>query len=302
MKIKTLTIGDITSKSLLYYDEKRIQECLGICNYLKIDFLPLIGKTEYAERIGETYTIKKIEENISISEYKHLLTNEVREKLTKAKHNVVFVIEGQVIKGVLHISDLNKNIVLQALQHDLLTFERNLRQWFLLNEISNEQIISFFKERSNRKEGFQYWKRQFEEFESMRHKGELDRFGELQHFNLSHLLDFGNSSISNNLFSTKETVESNETGIEVRKLILELRNNAMHAKDNIDTKSDLQIHSVSSLDKLFKYLDTFISKFEYLESLIHSHSRHVKAIELDNASKLTIIGEHYPNAIEYFIK
>jgi hypothetical protein len=303
MHIKSLLIDEICTKSLLYYDENKIQECIGVCEYLEIDYLPVAGTFKYAEKDKGNFKLSKIRPGIGIPSFQRVLDRETRQKLTRAKHNVLFVHEGQVVKGVVHISDFNKNAVLQAIQHDMLAFERNLRHWYLLNEIDNNTLLGFFRQKSAGKRNAAYWKAQLEVFINLQQQGHLARYSELQHFNLSHLLDFGNSSASTKLFVTNDIVEMDTTTrSEARKIIIELRNNAMHARDSIDTKNIQEIHTAAELKRFYIRIDTFIRKYEELEEKIHGHEKHKRAVILENSGKLTIIGQHYPNAIEYFIK
>jgi hypothetical protein len=307
MKIKSLFVRDISSKSLLYYDENRASECQGICDYLRIDFLPLIGEYRYAERSKGAFRIGEMGECMRIGEFALIFSEEFLIRLSNAKHHVLFVTEGRVIKGVVHVSDFNRNIVLQSIQHDVLDFERNLRQWLLLNNVTNDSILAFFEYQLNsNKRGkgkLQFWQRQIDEFNSKKEQGILEKFGQLQHFNLSHLLQFAKSSFSNKLFFTGELVElSGKMESPIYQVILDLRNAAMHAKDSIDFQKESGVHTIDQLQDFYKSINTFISKFEELEQKILSHEKHKRALILDNASKLQIIGEHYPDAIEFFIR
>lgn len=307
MKIKSLFVRDISSKSLLYYDENRASECQGICDYLRIDFLPLIGEYKYAERSKGAFRIGELEEGMRVGEFALIFSEEFLTRLSKAKHHVLFVTEGRVIKGVVHVSDFNRNIVLQSIQHDVLDFERNLRQWLLLNNVTNDSILAFFEYQLNsNKRGkgkLDYWQKQIDEFEGKKKSGVLDKFGQLQHFSLSHLLQFANSSYSSHLLDTRNGIElSSGSKSTISQIILDLRNSAMHGKDSIDFQTESGVHTIDQLQDFYKSINTFISKFEELEQKILSHEKHKRALILDNASKLQIIGEHYPDAIEFFIR
>jgi hypothetical protein len=298
MKIKSITVGEICSTYLIYFDSEKTQECAGVCSHLGVDYLPLIGSKYYAEFNSGKFEESLISQEISVSKYTQILEDEFSKKLSSAKHNVLFVFDGKVLCGVIHISDLNRNLVINALQNDFLSFERNLRQFYLLNGVSNQSIINFFDYRA--KKGSDHYKKKFNDYTSDDKKEELKKFGELQHFYLNDLLLFGNSNFSSKLFVTNEM--DNRLNRPNDEIINSLRNSVMHAKDSIDTKTDLNLNSEKNLNEFKIKVNVFVNAFERLDFALKSNSNYIKAIKLDNFSKLQIIGEHFPNAIEFFIK
>lgn len=303
MRTKSLIVADVSSKSLLYFDSSRLTECARICDYLKIDYLPIIGEYKYAERKGKSFEEQQLNNSMQLSEYVVLFDAAVCDKIADATHNVLFVVEGEVVKGVLHISDFNRNTVLQAIQHDFLTFERNLRQLLLLNEVSNETLLTFFQYKAQKSKSVEYWKGQENAYLLKRSSGELDNFSELQHFTLRHLLEYASSSFSSKVFDLNETINLQSAVKKSELSILsDLRNLVMHAKDSINMKSGNVLNSISQLRDFYIAISVFKRSFERLEFLIGAHPKHKRAIQLDNSSKLTIIDEHYPNAINFFIK
>jgi hypothetical protein len=294
MKIKSLTVGDITSQNLLYYEASCEKECLGICDYLNIDLLPLIGQSKYAERDGNKFIVKPIGENVCISPFVSILDNQFRRRLNSAMHNVVFVVDGKITKGVVHISDLNRNEIIHAIQQDYLLFERNLRHLLQLNDLTNKDVLDFMASRSQKVSNKEYWKGQYDSYSSLLKRKNIEHRSDLQLFNLSHLLEFGNSELGRYVFPISSAEE--------KKAITDLRNKVMHAKDSIDLSNSYELQTAKQLNNFFKNLEIFIKYYELAEEKINSHTKHCRAIILDNASKLKIIGDHYPNAIEYFIR
>jgi hypothetical protein len=211
---------------------------------------------------------------------------------------VLFVFDGQILVGVIHLSDLYRNVFTNALQHDFLAYERNLRQYYLLYGVNNEHIIDYFKYKAIK--GVAHFDERYKTYTSKIRNDELKKYGELQHFYLSDLLMFGNSSFSQRIFKTNgfdELLKQDHLNV-----IISFRNNAMHAKDSIDTKLDLKVSSEHSIIEFFHKIKIFIKSYEELDFLLHSNKRYVEATALSNAGKLQIIWEHFPNAIEYFIK
>ncbi len=294
MKIKSLTVGDITSQNLLYYEASCEKECLGVCDYLNIDLLPLIGLAQYAERERNVFKIKPIDENTSISPFVSILDKQFRSRLIIAKHNVVFVVDGKITKGVVHISDLNRNGITQAIQQDYLLFERNLRHLLKLNEFTYRDLLAFMESMTQKGNSKEYWRGQFDSYSSIFKKKTIEHQSDLQLFNLSHLLEFGKSELGRNVFPISTSGE--------KKSLIDLRNKVMHAKDSIDLSNAYEIQTAQQLNKFYEAIEIFIKYYELLDEKICSHDKHCRAIVLDNTSKLKIIGDHYPNAIEYFIR
>ena len=66
------------------------------------------------------------------------------------KHNVLFVYTANVLKGIVHFADYNRNIVLKRIQDDMLNFEMNLRECLVLNGKTNQSIIEYLEYRFNK--------------------------------------------------------------------------------------------------------------------------------------------------------
>ncbi len=294
MKIKSLTVGDITSQNLRYYDSSCEKECLGVCDYLNIDLLPLIGQAQYAERQKNIFIVKQIDDETRISPFVSILDHQFRRRLNIARHNVVFVVDGKIIKGVVHISDLNRNGIIQAIQQDYVLFERNLRHLLQLNEFTNLDVLEFMASLAEKSVNRKYWQGQFDSYSSILKEKKKEGHSDLQLFNLSHLLEFSNSELGRFVFPISTPGE--------KKQLTDLRNKVMHAKDSIDLSNNHEIHTAQQLNKFYNTVEVFIRYYELLEEKICAHVKHCRAIILDNASKLKIIGDHYPNAFEYFIR
>lgn len=121
-----------------------------------------------------------------------------------------------------------------------------------------------------------------------------------QIFDLKDLLDFGNSSMSNKLLPAS-TIKINDKNISEINLITSLRNIAMHGKNPVERDQQSSVYSLDSLRYLFTALKT-LETFTYrVEKLISDHPDHKKSVLMDNRSKLEIIHQHHPKALNYFI-
>ena len=140
-----LTFEDIMQTNVLYYDPVAEAACHDICNHLKIDNMPGIDGRHYYELVNRNFEKRKIEAIHKVSINDNLISAELFEKFKANRHNVLFVFEEDVFRGVVHISDYNRDIVLQNIQDDILSFERKLRQLILLNGFTNKHMLRYYE-------------------------------------------------------------------------------------------------------------------------------------------------------------
>jgi hypothetical protein len=299
MNYNKLTFGDIMQSKILYYDPDLEEACLDICNTLHIDNMPAIDGRNYYERNKNKF--KKL-----IIEPKHLLYVDENifdlhliNKFRSNKHNVLFVFEGSVIKGIVHICDYNQDVVIQAIQDDILVFERNLRQWLILNGFNNKHMLEFYDHMIKTDlKGRDHWESRLKYAQNK--EKEMKSFSEFQLFEFSDLIEFANSEKSKRCFllQAPDFAGSRYLGKEVLK---NLRNLAMHGKNPVKFISGSDIYHIGSLENLFNQLDYFKHQLSRLMLLIRNHDDYIKSIRMDNKNKLQIIHDHHPKAIWYFI-
>src|SRR5690606_20096266 len=184
-------------------------------------------------------------------------------------------------------------------QDDVLAFERKMRQYLFLKNFRNEDMLDYFKYRSEKDE---YSRRYFEGriHRLEKRKEEISQLGEFQMFDLKDLLEFGNDPQSNRLFEYKK-IDVNGKSLYESTMVNSLRNMAMHGKNPIEMDEESSVYSIESLEYLFKALN-ILEAFTYrIEKLIADHEDYQKSVRMDNRSKLNIIYEHHPKALNYFI-
>ncbi len=125
MKHLNLTFENIMQSSILYYDKKSEEACYDICRYLQIDNMPAIDGTHYYEQETGIFTQKSITIDHSISVSSSIFRQEIIPQFEVNRHNVLFVFEEDVMMGVVHICDYNRDIVLQYIQDDILSLNEN---------------------------------------------------------------------------------------------------------------------------------------------------------------------------------
>ena len=299
MQHKKLNFEDISQKNILYYDEELEEACLNICNSLRIHNMPAYDSLHYYELEDKTFSKKEIDSTVRLLTQDPIFDETLLKKFKSNRDSVLFVFKGEVLNGIVHFSDYNQTKVLQAIQDDVLTFERRMRQYLFLKNYRNEDMIDFFRYRAEKySRSREFYSEKIEILE--KRADEMNQLGEFQVFDLRDLLQFGNSSYSDKLFPS-ETIELNNKNINEINLVTSLRNMAMHGKNPVEKDEESSVYSIESLRYLFTALRT-LEDFTYrIEKLIDGQEDYRKSLIMDNRSKLEIIHEHHPQALNYFI-
>lgn len=299
MKHLKLTFGDIAQTGILYYDKEVEKACFNICETLKIDNMPDYDSEHYYVLEDGQFTKKEIEPENKLNREDRIFDKALIEKFKSNKHNVLFVFKGRVLMGIVHFADYNQTIVLQAIQDDVLTFERKMREYLFLKGYRNEDMLKYFKHRAEQNENAKrFYEGRLSQLE--RRQDELNQVGEFQLFSLKDLLEFGNDSQSENLF-TSSSIQIEDKNIREIHLVNNLRNMAMHGKNPVEINEGTSVYSMESLAYLFLSLNT-LKKFTYrIEKKISEHEDYQKSVQMDNRSKLEIIYKHHPKALSYFM-
>lgn len=300
MNYLKLTFEDIMQKKILYYDKEVETACFDICNTLKIDNLPCYNSKSYYELIDGNFIEKQIEENQKLNLNDRIFEDTKIQQFNNNKHNVLFVYDGNILKGIVHFADYNKNVVLKRIQDDVLNFEFNLREFLVLNGKSNNDIIEYYshsllneKKERNKK----HFERRLNFLTSK--VNEMSNLGPFQLCDLSDLMDYCNSSFSGNIFKFENHFDfDNKSG---NHIIGPLRNMVMHGKNPIEKDNDSSIFSIESLNRFNKSLKILKYYNSKLEELIYNNEDYQLSVKLENQNKLTIIHEHHPRALKYFI-
>ena len=299
MQHKKLNFEDISQKNILYYDEELEEACLNICNSLRIHNMPAYDSRHYYELQEGTFHKIEIDPTVKLLTQDPIFDDSLLKKFKSNRDSVLFVFKGEVLNGIVHFSDYNQTKVLQAIQDDVLTFERRMRQYLFLKNYRNKDMIDFFHYRAEKySRSKDFYAEKIEILE--KRADEMNQLGEFQVFDLRDLLQFGNSSFSDKLFPS-DTIDLNDKKIDEIKLVTSLRNMAMHGKNPVEKDQESSVYSIESLRYLFTALNS-LQDFTYrIEKLISSQEDYRKSVVMENRSKLEIIHEHHPQALNYFI-
>ena len=299
MKHLKLNFGDIAQSGILYYDKEVEKACLKICESLNIDNMPDYDSEHYYELENGQFQRKLIEPENRLKAGDRIFDDFLIKKFDADTNNVLFVFKGEVLVGIVHFSDYNQTQVLHAIQDDVLTFERKLRQYLFLKNFRNEDMLNYFRYRAGKNEhSKRFYEGRLHQLD--KRKEELNQLGEFQMFDLKDLLEFGNDSQSNRLFEYKK-VDLNGKSMYESTLVNSLRNMAMHGKNPVELDEETSVYSIESLKYLFTALN-ILEAFTYrIEKLIDDHEDYQKSVRMDNRSKLEIIYQHHPKALSYFM-
>lgn len=292
-----LTFENIMQSKILYYDKDAQEACIDICDYLQIDNMPALDGCHFYEKSDEVFIQKSIDANHRLAVHKNICDSDLLAKFKENKHNVMFAFDESVLQGIVHISDYNRDIVLQAIQDDILSFERKLRQLILLNAKKNIDMRAYFEYKvvnSKKDRDKSFYENKVKAYDNKVH--EINSLGQFQLFDFSDIMDFASSSFSDKIHSFG-LYESKNGAEELKKL----RNLAMHGKNPVSIDHETSIFSLDSLKQLFDSLMILRKEYSAISLKIRQHPDFQKSIKLENLSKLDIIHNHHPKALEYFL-
>jgi hypothetical protein len=307
MEFEKLTFGDIMQSGILYFDREHEQACRNICETLRITNLPDIDGEHYHEYSNGEFTKLTISPDHRLAVSQRIFDEGILERFEANGHNVFFVFEGLTLRGIVHMSDYNRNIVLQRIQDDLLRYERMLRQWFRTHELKNQDMLDMFRQKyekykeewaqisvesskkKDRESSMNIWEGKLIAFD--RKKKKIAQDSDFIHFEFRDLLEFA-QHITDNSYTLPNNRYINELG--------DLRNTAMHAKDPVTMSTD-RIYSLSDFKNLFRRVNMLRTEHDKLQHLSRVHPTQMRSMELENRFKLEIITNHHPKALNYFL-
>lgn len=300
MEHQKLTFADIAQKNILFFDRNEEKACLNICKTLRIDNMPDYDSLHFHELEGEEFVQKKILEEHKLSFKDRIFNDELITQFANNKHNVLFVFKGDVLIGIVHFSDYNQTKVLQAIQDDVLAFERRMRQLLFLAGFRNKDMLNYFEKRAEQNENSRsFYRGRISVLENR--LDEMNQLGEFQLYSLKDLMEFSNDHPGEDLLKSNN-IEVNGKQWQEIKLINDLRNMAMHGKNPIEMEEGTHVFSTKSLNKLFQSLRALRRLTYRIEKLISDNPDYRKSVEMENRSKLHIIDKHHPKALNYFLR
>lgn len=248
-----LTIREIQTSELLYYDPAYGRAGYEFCQNRDIDCLPSLDNPFlFYRRNDETqdFEAEELVEGRCISAHQSIFYPQLLERLRT--YHILFVIDDDELCGVVHFADYNKQVVSNFLYTCLANYERNLRQLALLSGLTNADMGSYFREKMEQREAKgedpSYFRRKLDAFE--REAPKLSQTPPFQLFYLDDLLG---------LLKHRDivTLQGN---------VRELRNAIMHAHELVN------LVDVTTPDYIYDFA-SFETFFEQVQALLHDARR-----------------------------
>ena len=122
-----ITFEDIMTRGLIYYDSQYSAKCKEFCQIRNISYLPHIGNPnkyyEY-EVDGDRLNEKNIPPKQIVQLTDSIFSHHVYKKFKD--FGIIFVKQGEVLRGIVHFSDYNRSVVYDYIYLRLNRLERGL--------------------------------------------------------------------------------------------------------------------------------------------------------------------------------
>ena len=240
MNRKQLTIADVQTRDVLYYDPDLKKDCYVFCKDRDIDSLPALDdlKTIYKrDDKTQTFEANNIEEDRTISATMNIFNPIML--MSFRKHPLLLVTDNEELTGVVHFADYGKAIVSIYLYELFFEYEKALRRLLEKHGCGDEDMITYFKYKINKCK---------EQQTKNRYAGRIQEYGEKIEKKKRSLFEYFYFGDLIALVNHKK----------IAKLIdlSELRNMIMHAHElvNLDDQDARDyIYSFSSFTTFFNF-------------------------------------------------
>jgi hypothetical protein len=176
MLIKPLTIADVQTTDLIYYDPDFNKICLDFCEKRDIDCIPsLTDPNKYYRKTGNGFLENEISDEMIVNSHTEIFDPILLHSF--CNHSVQFVKSNNYLRGVVHFCDYNKPIVHTYLFNIISAYERSLRKLLCLSRLTNEDMLKHLREKKKREPS-----------------GEIEKLPAFERFYLFDLIQFINES------------------------------------------------------------------------------------------------------------
>lgn len=267
--IKYATISNIYVKDLIFYDVNKEEDLKTLCLDYGISYLPNSDrKSCYKLLDNGTFEPAPLTEELICNPYDRLFENETIRKFENGRHDeVMFVVEDDKIKGVVHIVDYNTEFINYEFYKATYRLEKMLRELLSIKGETNDSLINWMHQKSTK--GNDFWanrynqcnpKNQKKRKEQERRRKECNPF---QTFFFNDLLMFAASK----KYVSKDFKKNIEN-------IKEIRNWVAHNKDLApkNREESQPLYRIDGLKKFVSGARDFFRCYEELEDLVKLRS------------------------------
>lgn len=263
-KLKYATIADIGIYDIFFYDIKKEAELVTFCKQEGISFLPSKNRKQLYKLVEDRFILHELSSELCIKPYERIFEQDTLNKFKALNHNEIhFIVEDDLIKGVVHIIDYNSEFIQVELYRALFKFEVQLRELLVRENFTNEDFIEWVankveseKDNNSRK----FWLSRLDQLLPKDPKKMKDaitkrkEFKPFQTFYLSELLRFA---------FDKKVIDRSKIDLDK---ITSLRNQVAHS-NSLTTYTNEEGQLIYNYDNLSIYVErinTFFRAYDYL--------------------------------------
>lgn len=263
-KLKYATIADIGVFDLIFYEKKNEVKLIDFCIKNGITFLPSKDRSKLYQLVSNKFELRDLSQDLCIEPYERIFDPVTLDKFSVFDYNEVhFIVEENLIKGVIHIIDYNSEFIQVELYRALFKFEVNLRKLLVKENFGNEDFINWIKTQVNTTKTSKkvtHWKQRLNDIDPSDPKQKQKRLNErkefkpFQTFYLSELLQFA---------ASKDVIDKMKVNIDK---IRKLRNKIAHS-NSFTTYTKEQgklIYNYTKLSEYVQEINAFFQAYEYL--------------------------------------
>ena len=157
--IKYATISKIYVKDLVCFNNTNSKNLKTFCLENGITYLPSLDKKSCFRLNGDKFVNSKLTNDLICNAYDRLFDETTIAKFESGKHDeVMFVVEDNKIKGVVHLVDYNSAFINFEFYKAIYELETNLRQILIKAGETNDTLLKWFLLESKKN---QHWKRRY---------------------------------------------------------------------------------------------------------------------------------------------
>jgi hypothetical protein len=266
--IKYATISQIYVKDLKFYNEDNKQDLISLCSELGITFIPDKDRSSIYKLVDSNFVKSELIEDLKCNPYDRIFDLETLYKFEKGNHDeVLFVMDNNKIKGVVHIVDYNNEFIYFEFYKLIFHFEKNLRDLLRKNNESNDNLIEWMLQKSTSSSSAtskEFWKKRYEQcipIDSKKRDLLVKKRRECSPFQTFYLNDLLHYSCSKEYISSeiKKNIDS----------INKVRNWVAHNQEIIsknESKIEIPLYNIDGLKKFVTNANIFFEAYEEVEA------------------------------------
>ncbi|MET7029801.1 hypothetical protein [Sediminicola luteus] len=265
--IKYATISKIYVKNMIFYDNNKSDELIKLCRSYGITYLPGQDRKSCYRLVDNEFHLSKLTKDLICYPYDRLFNEATLRKFESGNHDeVMFVIEDDKIKGVVHVVDYNTDFINYEFFKATYQFENLLRQLLINNGENNESLLKWM---SLKAEKNNHWKKRLEQCVPKEGSKLIEE--NLRRINCNPFQTFFLNDLLYFVASRKYVSKGFRQNLES---ITSIRNWVAHNKD-LTHKPQIEhgpLYRIEELKEFVNNANTFFKCFEELEELILSEN------------------------------